>query len=101
MISLVEYINLVLTKKGISRAEFAKRINEVEGKIGVTKTSNQNITNYLNNTDGLHNIGWKMALKMEKALELPDDTLLKMVKDPVTVVSKKDFNNMKRKVREL
>lgn len=101
MISLIEYINLVLTKKGITRAEFAKRINEVEEKIGDTKTSSQNITNYLNNTDGLHNIGWKMALKMEKALELPDDTLLKMVKDPVTAGSKRDFNNMKRKVREL
>jgi transcriptional regulator with XRE-family HTH domain len=92
---------MVLKKEGLSRADFAKRINDIEEKLGDTKTSTQNITNYLNNTDGEHNIGWKMALKMEKALGLPEDTLVKMVKSPIMAGSKRDFNNMKKKVREL
>ena len=81
--------------------DFTKKINDIEDKLGDSRTSNQNITNYLNNTDGLHNIGWKMALKMEKALELPEDTLIKMVKNPVMAESIKDFNELKKKVRKL
>ena len=101
MINVVDYINLILKKKGLSRAEFTSKINEIEDRLGDSRTTTQNITNYLNNTDGLHNLGYKMILKMEKALDLPDDTLLKLVKNPITEGSKKDFNDMKRKVREL
>lgn len=101
MINIVSYINMVLDKKGISRADFAKKINEIEDKLGDTRTSSQNITNYLNKTDDEHNIGWKMALKMEKALDLPDDTLIKMVKSPIMPQTLKDFNELKKKVRKL
>ena len=52
------------------------------------------------NTD-THNIGYKMALKMEKALDLPNDTLVNMVKLPLTDEAKRDFNKLKEKVRNL
>ena len=101
MMNIRDYIILILDKKKMTRAEFTRKINEIEDKLGEKKTTNQNITNYLNNLDESHNIGYKMALKMEKALNLPDDTLLKMVKNPLTPDVKKDFDKLKKKVRSL
>ena len=101
MMNIREYIDLVLMKKKITRREFCNKINKIEEKLGEKKTNFQNITNYLNGTDDKHNIGYKMALKMEKALDLPDDTLINMVKSPLTPDVIKDFNELKKKVRNL
>lgn len=101
MMSIRDYIDLILTKKRLTRADFCKKINKIEEKLGEKKTTTQNITNYLNGTDDEHNIGYKMALKMEKALDLPDDTLINMVKTPITSDAVKDFNKLKEKVRKL
>lgn len=101
MMNIRDYINLVLMKKKMTRAAFCKEINKIEEKLGEKKSTNQNITNYLNGTDDKHNIGYKMALKMEKALNLPDDTLINMVKNPLTPDVAKDFDRLKKKVRSL
>lgn len=101
MMNIRDYISLVLEKKKMTRAKFTRKINEIEDKIGDKKSTTQNITNYLNGTDDKHNIGYKMALKMEKALELPDDTLINMVKNPLTPDVIKDFDKLKKKVRNL
>lgn len=101
MMNIREYIDLVLSKKKMTRTEFSRKINEIEEKLGEKKSNCQNITNYLNGTDDKHNIGYKMALKMEKALDLPNDTLINMVKSPMTPDVIKDFNKLKEKVRKL
>ena len=101
MMNIRDYISLILEKKKMTRREFCLKINKIEEKIGDKKTNFQNITNYLNGTDDKHNIGYKMALKMEKALNLPDDTLLNMVKNPITPDVAKDFDKLKKKVRNL
>ena len=101
MMNIREYIDLVLSKKKMTRAEFSRKINEIEEKLGEKKSNYQNIINYLNGTDDKHNIGYKMALKMEKALDLPNDTLINMVKSPMTPDVIKDFNKLKEKVRKL
>lgn len=101
MMSIRDYITLVLDKKRLTRRDFCLKINKIEEKLGEKKTTTQNITNYLNGTDDEHNIGYKMALKMEKALELPDDTLINMVKNPLTPDVIKDFDKLKKKVRNL
>ena len=101
MLNINEYIDLVLTKKRMSRRDFCKEINKIEDKLGEKKTNYQNITNYLNGTDDKHNIGYKTALKMEKALNLPNDTLLNMVKLPISNDAVRDFNKLKEKVRNL
>lgn len=101
MMNIREYIELVLSKKKLTRREFCDRINKIEEKLGEKKSNYQNITNYLNGTDDKHNIGYKMALKMEKALDLPNDTLISMVKSPMTPDVIKDFNKLKEKVRKL
>lgn len=101
MMNIREYIDLVLSKKKLTRREFCNKINKIEEKLGEKKSNYQNITNYLNGTDDKHNIGYKMALKMEKALDLPNDTLINMVKSPMTPDVIKDFNKLKEKVRKL
>ena len=101
MMNIREYIDLVLSKKKMTRAEFSRKINKIEEKLGEKKSNYQNIINYLNGTDDKHNIGYKMALKMEKALDLPNDTLINMVKSPMTPDVIKDFNKLKEKVRKL
>ena len=97
MIDIVEYINLILKKKGLTRKEFTNLINNLEDKLGDTRTSTQNITNYLNDKDNLN----QSFVMNDKALDLPDDTLLNMVKSPVARDSFKDFNKLKEKVRKL
>ena len=101
MMNIREYIIIVLEKKKMTRREFCNKINEIEEKLGEKKSNYQNITNYLNGTDDKHNIGYKMALKMEKALDLPNDTLINMVKNPLTPDVAKDFDKLKKKVRNL
>ena len=101
MLNICDYIDLVLTKKRMTRADFCKEINKIEAKLGEKKTNYQNVSNYLNGTDDKHNIGYKMALKMEKALNLPNDTLLNMVKLPLTGDAEREFNKLKEKVRNL
>lgn len=101
MLNIRDYIMLILQKKKMTRADFCKKINKIEEMLGEKKTTTQNITNYLNGTDDSHNIGYKMALKMEKALDLPNDTLINMVKMPLTSDAVKDFNKLKEKVRKL
>ena len=101
MMNIREYIIIVLEKKKMTRREFCNKINKIEEKLGEKKTNYQNITNYLNGTDDKHNIGYKMALKMEKALDLPNDTLINMVKNPLTPDVAKDFDKLKKKVRNL
>lgn len=101
MLNINEYIELVLTKKKMTRRDFCKEINKIEDKLGEKKTNFQNITNYLSGNTDTHNIGYKMALKMEKALGLPNDTLVNMVKLPLTDEAKRDFNKLKEKVRNL
>lgn len=101
MMNIRDYIMLVLEKKKLTRVEFCKKINSIEEQLGEKKSTVQNITNYLNGTDDKHNIGYKMALKMEKALDLPDDTLINMVKSPLTPDVAKDFDRLKKKVRSL
>ena len=101
MLSINDYIDLVLTKKRMTRRDFCREINKIEEKLGEKKTNYQNITNYLSDIDETHNIGYKMALKMEKALNLPNDTLLNMVKLPISDDAVRDFNKLKEKVRNL
>ena len=48
MINVNEYIKLVLSKKKWSNRRLCKEINRIEEKLGDSRTSYQNITNYLN-----------------------------------------------------
>lgn len=96
MISVSDYIKIILKKKKISNVELCKRINEIEKRISDKRTSPQNITNYLN---GYNTITKKWLVKVEYALDLPLGTLLNMVLEPNSRDSKNDIDNLIKKVR--
>lgn len=96
MINVSDYIKIVLKKKKMSNIELTKKINEIETKLGNKRTSPQNITNYLN---GFNTITKKWLIKVEYALDLPLGTLLNMVLEPTSRESKKEIEDLIKKVR--
>lgn len=98
MMNICEYVDLILKKKKMTRTEFTKRINEVESKLGDSRTTITNVTNYLN---GYHSIGRKAAARWEIALDLEEGTLIRMVSDPSSSVGERDFNEYMKKLREI
>lgn len=98
MFNVVDYINSVLKKKNWTRRRLCKEINKIEELIGDRKTRVQNVTNYLN---GYHSIGPKWLVKVEKALNLKEDTLVSMVESPKTRVGIKELKEAKEKVRNI
>ena len=95
MISVAEYIKIVLKKKNWTNRKLCQRLNEIEQKLGDRRTTPQNITNYLN---GSNDIGIKWAVKVEKALELPKGILVSMVMPPITKEAKKELKELIEKV---
>ncbi len=98
MMNVGEYVDLILKKKKITRTEFTKRINRVEEKLGDTRTTVTNVTNYLN---GYHAIRPKAVAKWEVALGLDEGTLLKMVSNPLSSDGEKEFKELIKKLREI
>lgn len=98
MMNISEYVDLILRKKKMSRTDFAKRINRIEEKLGDSRTTVTNITNYLN---GYHSIGRRAAARWEVALDLEEGTLLRMVSDPSSREGDKDFKEYMKKLREI
>lgn len=97
MINVAEYIKLILKKKGWTNIKLCEELNKIESKIGDTRTTRQNITNYLN---GYHNIGPKWLVKVEKALNLENGTLMNLVVLPTTKEAQKELNVLIKKVRD-
>lgn len=98
MIGIAEYVDLILRKKKLSRTEFVKKINEIESRLGESRTTSQNITNYLN---GYHSIGRKAAARWEVALGLEEGTLLRMVMQPTSTEGEKEFKDYMNKLQEI
>ena len=98
MIDVREYILLVMKKKHMSRSDLLKKLNEIEEKIGDSRSNLQNITNYLN---GYNEFGPKLLVRYEKALNLPIGTLVNMISRPVTKESQKELKEIIEKVGKL
>ena len=98
MINVSDYIKLILKKKNWTNVRLCQEINKIEEKLGDTRTTRQNITNYLN---GYHYIRPKWLVKVEKALNLPQNTLISMVEPPATKESKKELKELQKKVGEI
>lgn len=95
MISVAEYIKIVLKKKNWTNRKLCQKLNEIEQKLDDRRTTPQNITNYLN---GSNDIGIKWAVKVEKALELPKGILVSMIMPPITKDAKKELKELIEKV---
>ncbi len=97
MLSVNDYIRLLLKKKKWTNKKLCEELNKIEEKLGDKRTTPQNITNYLN---GEWAFRPKVLVKYEKALDLPFGTLVNMVKEPLTKEGKKELKEIIKKVRD-
>ena len=98
MIDVCEYIKLIMKKGKISNTELCKRLNKIEEQLGESRTTPQNISNYLH---GQWPFRPKILTKYEKALGLPMGTLVNMVEQPITKESKKELSDLMKKVGDI
>ena len=98
MMDIREYLCLYLDKKKINRTELTKKINNVEKKLGETRTVIANVTNYLN---GYHPLRFKTLAKWEVALGLLEGSLYKCVSPPSSSEGEKEFREYLKKLREI
>lgn len=102
MITVNEYIKKLLSKKNWTLKKFAAEINAVKQKIGIeSKTTIQNISNFLNQVDDKHILRPKQLVIWEKALQLPIGTLIEMVELPKSKNGIERLNELKRKIEKL
>lgn len=100
MITVQEFVKKILIKKGWGITKFAEEINKIRTKLGLRgKVRKQNISNILNSEKKL--IGYKTALIWEKTLNLPENSLVKMVEQPSGLIAKRDFDDLKKRVKNL
>lgn len=102
MLDVNEYIKLILKKKKWTLQQFADSINKVKEKAGLDgKVTKQNISNFLNQTDDKHILRPKQLAIWEKALELPQGVLIKMVFPVVSKNGQKELKEIMEKVGEV
>ena len=93
-----DYIKFILKKKKWTNVRLCQELNKIESKLGDSKTSPQNITNYLN---GYHDMRPKWLVKVEKALDLQQGTLVNMVMPPSSREAQKELKELIKKVGEI
>lgn len=100
MITVNEYIKSVLSKKGWTLSVFAEEINKVKIKAGInSKTTSQNVSNFLNQVDNKHILRPKQLCIWEVALNLPYDSLCNMVEQPKSKKGIIELEELKKRVR--
>ena len=98
LLTVTDYIKLILKKKKWTNVRLCQELNKIESKLGDSKTSPQNITNYLN---GYHDMRPKWLVKVEKALDLQQGTLVNMVMPPSSREAQKELKELIKKVGEI
>ena len=98
MLNVNDYIKLILQKKKWTNVKLCQELNKIEEKLGESRTSKQNITNYLN---GAWSFRPKILAKYEVALGLPLYTLINMVELPTSKEGKKELEETIKKVRNI
>ena len=99
MFSVMDYIEKRMKELNLSRADLLRRINAIEDKVHDEKTYAQHFYEMLNGKQG-QELGYKQALYVEKALELPPETLVKMVGLPESKEGMKTYLDLKKKIYE-
>ena len=96
MMTISDYIKLILKKKDWTNAKFADEINKVNARIGEKKIFPQNITNMLNDD---RNVSIKTLVKFEVALGLKQGSLTRLAPNqPMGKEAKRVFDEIKEKV---
>lgn len=101
MITVNEYIKNILKKKNWTLQMFAIQINKVKYSVGIeSKTTPQNISNFLNRVDNRHVLRPKQLVIWETALGLPVGTLSNMVEQPKSKGGIQELEKLKRKIKK-
>lgn len=102
MINVNEYIQLILKKKKWTLTKFADEINKVKKQVGIdSKTTVQNISNFLKQVDNKHILRPKQLCIWERALGLTPYTLINMVEPIATKESQKELKELMKKVSDI
>ncbi len=98
MINVSDYIQMILHKKKWTNAKLCQELNKIEEQLGESRTTPQNISNYLH---GQWPFRSKVLVKYEKALGLQPNTLVSMVAPPTTKEGQKELKEIIKKVGEI
>lgn len=98
MINVSDYIQMILHKKKWTNAKLCQELNKIEEQLGESRTTPQNISNYLH---GQWPFRSKVLVKYEKALGLQPNTLVSMVTPPTTKEGQKELKEIIKKVGEI
>lgn len=102
MINVTDYIKMILNKKKWTLTKFAEEINKVKKQVGIdSKTTTQNISNFLNQVDKDHILRPKQLCLFEKALGLAPYTLTNMVKEPLTKTGKNELKKIYEEISKI
>ncbi len=98
MLNVSEYIQLILKKKKWTSTRLCQELNKIEEQLGESRTTVQNISNYFH---GQWSFRPKVLVKYEKALDLPQNTLVSMVAPPSSKEGQKELKEIMKKVGEI
>lgn len=98
MIDVREYIKIIMKKKNISNVELCKKLNKIEEQLSESRTTPQNVSNYLH---GQWPFRSKILVKYEKALGLQQGVLVNMVSQPASKEGQKELKEIIKKVGEI
>lgn len=102
MINITDYIKMILNKKKWTLTKFAEEINKVKKQVGIdSKTTVQNISNFLNQVDKDHILRPKQLCLFEKALGLAPYTLINMVSPVASKAGQKELKELMKKVSDI
>lgn len=98
MINVGTYIIMILEKKKWTQTKLCEEINKIEAKLGESRTHTSDISNYLM---GRWAFRPKILAKWEKALDLKEGTLVKMVMPPITKEGKEELKKTIERLRKI
>ena len=98
MINVSDYIQMILHKKKWTSAKLCQELNKIEEQLGESRTTPQNISNYLH---GQWPFRSKVLVKYEKALGLQQGVLANMVSQPSSKEGQRELKEIMKKVGEI
>ena len=98
MINISDYIQMILHKKKWTNAKLCQELNKIEEQLGESRTTPQNISNYLHGQGPFRS---KILVKYEKALGLQQGVLVNMVSQPASKEGQKELKEIIKKVGEI
>lgn len=99
MMNTSSIVKMILNKKKMTNMDLVRKMNEIEEKTGVKeRTTKQRMTNYLND---YYKFGYSLARRVEIALDLPKETLMRTCPKPNTPAERREYKEELNKWEEI